>query len=710
MNARLFDETLHSRNQDPITPIPPFLESGSFLESDGQTSGEDSDSTIRFSRAITKGVENTFHPYHPDPVTPLPFIEELRPFASSNAEKAVEEVVTEHVFPIGFSTSVPTSSLQNVEQGHSFDLSQPHLSSVYSPPLDMPSKKQEIIASASSLNQSMPFPSARNWDGNERKSSPRYDLPRPAQRGQRVRRLWLIIGLTCLVVFSSVIGTFLFVLPPTLSLSDGNKVIAGEVLHLHGSNFVPASNVTLTLDNGSPLLSIGTKTTQKVQHEIQLGVSLITALQMPVTGQVAQATAPNTAIPVRSTGSFDVDLVLNDSFPLGMHTIHAVEAVFSRSATLNFTVVPKLAKLTLQTSALDFGKPEKGLKIILPIIIENTGDQLLSWIADTGGTVWLKLSISAGTMRPGREQIIYVTADTSHLALRAYTATLDIKSNGGSAVVEARLVVIPPIPHKQAKLSVNPSALGFGRIVQGKWATLVVTVGNIGDLALSWRANEAGTNWLTLDRSSGVIQPGGVPQTIQATANTSQLAPGNYSQNLQITSSGGQATVGITLVVDPACPICVIPTPTPSSTPTSTPTSTPSPTPTDTPTPTPSPTPSPTPTPPVLTVTTPSSLDPSQSQCSSSNGGNTYQCTVTLEESPDSQENANWMANSGNGANFSPPNGPLSPGNSVTITITGIACQNDTFTFSGQEGETPVSVVWSCTATPTPTDTPTPTP
>jgi len=42
----------------------------------------------------------------------------------------------------------------------------------------------------------------------------------------------------------------------------------------------------------------------------------------------------------------------------------------------------------------------------------------------------------------------------------------------------------------------------------------------------------------------------------------------------------------------------------------------------------------------------------------------------------------------------------LSPGQSVTVTISSISCQNGTFTFSGSGGASPVTTTWSCTLPP----------
>ncbi len=103
--------------------------------------------------------------------------------------------------------------------------------------------------------------------------------------------------------------------------------------------------------------------------------------------------------------------------------------------------------------------------------------------------------------------------------------------------------------------------------------------------------------------------------------------------------------------------------------------------------------------PPTLTVS-PASLDPTNTtNCAlDATLSSTYKCTVTLGKSSTSQGNANWSATSSlSGVTFSPASGTLNPGGSTPVTIDAIPCQNGTFTFSGKEGETPVSVTWTCT-------------
>src|SRR5207248_1299525 len=108
-----------------------------------------------------------------------------------------------------------------------------------------------------------------------------------------------------------------------------------------------------------------------------------------------------------------------------------------------------------------------------------------------------------------------------------------------------------------------------------------------------------------------------------------------------------------------------------------------------------------TPPPPAPTLTvTPTSLD--QSSCKAdSSGSGTYSCSVTVGETTSSQGSINWSVSSdlGSSVTFTPGSGNVAPGNTMSVSIDAIPCQNGTFTFSGQTGVSSVAVPWSCTPT-----------
>ncbi|MDQ6661326.1 MAG: serine/threonine protein kinase, partial [Chloroflexota bacterium] len=333
--------------------------------------------------------------YHPNPVTPSPALD----MASLSIPDKERDYSSS---PAG----APIRAFQSEGKSHNRSIEPTFLA--------FPADKQGMIGTfprgTFENKTQIPFPDS--WPVN--------DIPRNQKRKYTFGNRWLIIVIVCMVLFTSGIGAFLFVFPPTL-FSDSSSVIRGGTLHLHGRNFFPASNVTLTLDNGLSASYVDTNATSKVQHQAAREAGLATAAQMMVAGQFMQTTASTGAIALSGTGTFAVAIKVSATLPLGKHTIHASEGIMSRSAELNFTVVQPT--LVIQTSNLDFGKPEKGIKPILPIEIDNTGAQPLSWTADTRGTPWLKLSSSAGTIGSRGFQLIDVAADTNQLALKAYTAT-----------------------------------------------------------------------------------------------------------------------------------------------------------------------------------------------------------------------------------------------------------------------------------------------
>ncbi len=102
---------------------------------------------------------------------------------------------------------------------------------------------------------------------------------------------------------------------------------------------------------------------------------------------------------------------------------------------------------------------------------------------------------------------------------------------------------------------------------------------------------------------------------------------------------------------------------------------------------------------PTVTVT-PTALSSTSSSCSLDSTSNTYTCSVTLTESANFSVNAHWIADSGgSGVQFSPASsGTLSPGQSITVQIINIPCQNLTFSFYApyNQGGNYLPVSWTC--------------
>jgi hypothetical protein len=365
---------------------------------------------------------------------------------------------------------------------------------------------------------------------------------RPGPGGGSCALVALILAVVCLIIAGTIGGLF-FGVPPAISVVGSSKVTMGEGLHLHGYHFFPGGSITLTLDNRLQLFSSASSATGET-----LSHSPSAALQVNVAGQL---TAQNTPIKADGSGSFDITIPVSTAWGLGSHTLRATEGISSRSAVVNFTVEAAAARLLAEPSTLDFGKLMVGSKAILSVALNNSGGQALNWKATTGGATWLKLAPDAGKLQAGASpQFIYVTADTGQLKVGSYSATLTINSNGGRAQVSVALQVTPQGQKPQAKLSVTPNALDFGSLDAGHQLSKAIIIGNSGNLALNWKAGTGNANWVTVDTSSQTIQPGALPDTINVTVDTTNLAPGNQSAMLTISSNGGSAQVVITLAVN----------------------------------------------------------------------------------------------------------------------------------------------------------------
>ncbi len=372
----------------------------------------------------------------------------------------------------------------------------------------------------------------------------RRHFPRPHGIAQHL----LIAAVAVIVIATSAVTGALAIFRPALSLHVNGGITPGGTFQLHGVNFTPGSSVTLTLDDGIPLSSLG----HGDVGEASYGAGFANVLQLSISAERSlEATAQGTSIPVSIEGTFDVTIQVSQNWPAGVHTIHATDRVLGRTADLQFAIPPAQAKLVVTpSSVLDFGSLETGRKVALPVILGNMGGRQLHWTAGVGSTPWLKVQPASGTILPGNhEQVVNIVANASNLAAKDYSAVLHIASDAGEVQIAVKLKVIPPGSSVKAILDVNPASLNFGTQVAGRQATMNVTLANTGTQALNWGADTGNASWLKLSSNSGKILPGGLPQILTVTADTTQLAAGNHSAILNITSNGGNKQIAVTVVV-----------------------------------------------------------------------------------------------------------------------------------------------------------------
>lgn len=209
---------------------------------------------------------------------------------------------------------------------------------------------------------------------------------------------------------------------------------------------------------------------------------------------------------------------------------------------------------TVHPNTLDFGTLQQGDSKTLPVMMSNPGQKPLLWRVSLSGTRWLYVDQEAGIIQPNQQQTVNVKVDTNSMVAGSYVATLAFTSEGeaSSASVQVQVTLtIPPVPNsllkEQLGIVVSPFAVGLSfALNQNSSKTLPLAIINRYSEALNWTADNGGTNWINLDRITGILQPH-EHQTIHVTANADSRDFLDYSATLTFTievagtkSTGGQ--------------------------------------------------------------------------------------------------------------------------------------------------------------------------
>jgi uncharacterized protein (TIGR03437 family) len=182
------------------------------------------------------------------------------------------------------------------------------------------------------------------------------------------------------------------------------------------------------------------------------------------------------------------------------------------------------------------------------LAISNSGQGTISptltTVTSTGGS-WLDVTSAPGSGATGGAVVATVTANVTGLAVGTYTGTVLI-TDGGSSNSPLLVPVTLTIQTAAPVLAVNTNSLTLEAAV-GLQASGTVNVTNTGVGGLNFIAaptTTSGGNWLTVTPTSGAA-----PATLTITANTTGLAVGVYSGNVQVSipnaPSGSQSPQNI---------------------------------------------------------------------------------------------------------------------------------------------------------------------
>jgi hypothetical protein len=180
----------------------------------------------------------------------------------------------------------------------------------------------------------------------------------------------------------------------------------------------------------------------------------------------------------------------------------------------------------VRPTALNFGTLPQGGSITREELISNPNKQQLLWSGDKGETGWLTLTPSAGSLEPGEQQQVNITAVTDSLEVGEHKATLIFTWEGDDYSVSTEVPVTLDIA------PVSPLAVGLSySLFPMSSSTLPLAITNRFDQMIGWTADTGGSSWLALDRSKGTLQPH-EQQTIYVTANSSSLTIGDHAATI----------------------------------------------------------------------------------------------------------------------------------------------------------------------------------
>ena len=195
--------------------------------------------------------------------------------------------------------------------------------------------------------------------------------------------------------------------------------------------------------------------------------------------------------------------------------------------------------LQVDVTTFNLGRAGQGETITKTIHLRNRGQGYL--IGEfQGSNDWITASQKHFRIAPGEEQEVIVEIDTQSLPIGdlARRDALVIASNGGREEISVTLRVYPP------RLYLEPARVDFGvaDLSQSQvQKNVTLNISNVGVGVLRGTIKPA-ENWLTLEPATFRCEP---DQTQPIEVSVANLKTGEYLQEVQIVSNGGNAILPI---------------------------------------------------------------------------------------------------------------------------------------------------------------------
>ncbi len=212
-------------------------------------------------------------------------------------------------------------------------------------------------------------------------------------------------------------------------------------------------------------------------------------------------------------------------------------------------VTPTPAALAISTTALTYAASTSQDPENQFITLHNSGQQDGNWSSTlTGGssTSWLALTPDHGTIAPGEDEAIMVSAHSADLPVGTYQGVINFAGDI-SAQVNVSMSVAAA-----GNLVTSPLTLDFTALVGQVPAEKQVTLQNSGGTSLTWQSTVITVdqgNWLQMTPAQGSLDAG--KQAIAEVSIASQkMSAGSYQGKITFTSSSGiNQQIAVSLIV-----------------------------------------------------------------------------------------------------------------------------------------------------------------
>lgn len=187
-----------------------------------------------------------------------------------------------------------------------------------------------------------------------------------------------------------------------------------------------------------------------------------------------------------------------------------------KDANLDFQITPSSGKLFVSQNELDFGNEVTKLSLD----ISNKGNALLSWQISEDAT-WLSCNPTSGTTQSGNITSLVVTVDRKGLNRGNYSQNLTITSDGGSAVINIKMIV------QGITINISPDELDFGSII----TSMQLSLTNNGNNNITYSISPS-NSWIQVSKTSGTFSK---TEIITVSINRSGLSEMNHEGKLTLT-------------------------------------------------------------------------------------------------------------------------------------------------------------------------------